>query len=290
VLCQGLSPTLAAIKRSCAMKIITLVENTTNDKSLKPKHGLSIYIETPNHKVLFDLGPKDAFIHNAKKLGIDLAEIDTAVISHGHFDHGGALANFLKVNSKAKIYLHRLAFEPHYIKVLIAKIYIGLDKKLAGSSRFILTDDTIRIDDELFIFSDVEGKFSTKSNDVLLKKTASGYVKDDFFHEQNLIVTANDKAVLFSGCSHKGIANILRTAKKHQPTIQAVFGGFHLCNPVTKSTDPPKILQQLAMDLSAYDDVIFYTGHCTGNNAFERMRNSMGEKIQHLSTGAMIEI
>jgi len=271
------------------MKIITLVENTAIDKSLKPKHGLSIYIETPKHKVLFDLGPKDAFIHNAQKLGIDLAEIDTVVISHGHYDHGGALTNFLKVNHKAKIYIHRLAFESHYIKVLIAKIYIGLNKKLAGNSRFILTDDSIRIDDELFIFSDVDGHFDSNST-ILLKKTTDGYIRDDFAHEQNLIVTSEDKTVLFSGCSHRGIANILRTAQKHQPTIQAVFGGFHLCNPVTKSTEPQEVLQQLATKLSAHGDVVFYTGHCTGSNAFESMRNSMGEKLQHLSTGAMVEI
>jgi len=271
------------------MKIITLVENTTNDKSLKPKHGLSIYIETPKHKVLFDLGPKDTFIHNAQKLGIDLAEVDTVVISHGHFDHGGALANFLKVNSKAKVYIHRLAFEAHYIKVLIAKIYIGLDKKLEGNSRFVLTDETTRIDDELFIFSDVEGIFNTKSNNVLLKKTTNGYIKDDFSHEQNLIVTTEDKTVLFSGCSHKGIANILRTARKHQPTIQSVFGGFHLYNPATKSTEPPEVLQQLATELSAHRDVVFYTGHCTGRSAFESMRNSMGDKVKRISTGEIIE-
>jgi len=272
------------------MKIVTLVENTANDKSLKSEHGLSIYIETPKHKVLFDLGPKDVFIHNAKKLGIDLAEIDTVIISHGHFDHGGALANFLKVNSKAKIYIHKLAFEPYYIKIFLFKVYIGLDKKLAGNSRFILTDDTVRIDDELFIFSDVEGTFGTKSNNVLLKKTASGYVKDDFAHEQNLIVTVDGKAVLFSGCSHKGIENILRTAKKYQPSIQAVFGGFHLYSPATKSTEPPEVLQQLTVELSAHKDVVFYTGHCTGASAFDNMRSSMGEKLRHLSTGATVEI
>lgn len=98
-----------------------LVENTTNNKVLKPKHGLSIHIETPKHKILFDIGPNNPFIHNANQLGIDLTEVDTLVISHGHFDHGGALSSFLNINTKAKIYIHRQAFEPHYIKVLFRK-------------------------------------------------------------------------------------------------------------------------------------------------------------------------
>jgi len=272
------------------MKVVTLVENTTCDKSLKPKHGLSIYVETSRHKVLFDLGPNDAFIHNAQKLGIDLAKVDTVVISHGHFDHGGALAHFLKINDQAKIYLHRLAFEPHYIKVLFAKIYIGLDKKLAGNDRIIFVEDTLQIDDKLFIFSDVEGTFNTRSNNALLKKTANGYVRDNFSHEQNLIVSAEGKTVLFSGCSHKGIANILRTAKKYTPAIDAVFGGFHLYNPASKVVESPEVVAQLAHELSDHDTV-FYTGHCTGDSAFECMRGSMGcEKVKRLSTGTIVEL
>jgi len=271
------------------MKIIALVENTIKDKTLKPKHGLSIYIETLKHKILFDLGPKDTFIHNANKLEIDLAEIDTVVISHGHFDHGGALSDFLKVNSKAKIYIRRLAFEPYYIKLLFGKIYIGLDKTLAGNDRFILTDDIVKIDDEIFVFSDVKGTFHTKSNNVLLKKTASGYVKDDFSHEQNVIITSEGKSVLFSGCSHKGITNILNTAKNHQPAIQAVFGGFHLYNPATKSTEPQEVLQRLSDELSTHN-VVFYTGHCTGSKAFDIMSNSLGDKVQYFSTGTIVEL
>ncbi|MCL2436461.1 MAG: MBL fold metallo-hydrolase [Clostridiales bacterium] len=271
------------------MKITVLVENTTKDAALQSKHGLSIYIETAKHKVLFDLGPDDAALNNAQKLGIDLSEVDTVVISHGHKDHGGALSGFLKVNDKAKIYVQRQAFEPHYIKKWFFKIPLSLDESLVDEDRFVLIDETMRIDDELFLFSDVKENFDTKSNRVLLKKTSSGYVRDDFAHEQSLIVAAEGKVALFSGCSHKGIANILRTAKKHTPTIDVVFGGFHLYNPANKTVEPPEVIDRLIDALSVHDTV-FYTGHCTGNEAFERMRDRMGEKIQALSTGMVVEI
>ena len=270
------------------MKVITLVENTTKNPKLKSKHGLSIYIETTKHKILFDLGPDNTYQHNAKELGIDLTAVDTVVISHGHFDHGGALSSFLKINSKAKIFINRKAFESYYIKVLFFKIYIGLDKDL-DRGRFTLTDDVMQIDDELFLFSDVDGHFDTKSNNVLLAKTQHGYKQDDFSHEQNLIVTAGDRVALFSGCSHKGIANIVRTAYKHQPIIQATFGGFHLYNPATKATEPITIMQQLAKELLTYETV-YYTGHCTGNKAFKSMKSIMGEKLQYLSTGLVIDM
>ena len=179
------------------MKITALLENTTKDTALTPKHGLSIYIETPKHKVLFDLGPDDTCLQNAQTMGIDLAQVDTVVLSHGHYDHGGALASFLKINDKARLYFHKQAFEPHYHKVLFVKKYIGLDKNQADNERIFFTDDKIRIDDELFLFSDVEGWLDTKSSRLLLKKTPAGYERDSFAHEQSLIVTAEDKSVLF---------------------------------------------------------------------------------------------
>jgi 7,8-dihydropterin-6-yl-methyl-4-(beta-D-ribofuranosyl)aminobenzene 5'-phosphate synthase len=271
------------------MKIITLAENTALDPGFESIHGLSIYIETSKHKVLFDLGPDDTYLHNAGKLGLDLSEIDTVVISHGHRDHGGALHRFLEINKKAIIYLHRQAFEEHYIKVLFKKISAGLDASLAGNERFIMADGVMRIDEELLLFSDVDGQFETKSNRVLLKRISGQYERDDFAHEQNLIMTAGDKAVLFSGCSHRGVANILRKAYQHQPAVQAVFGGFHLFNPITKAAEPSRVVRQLADELSR-QEATFYTGHCTGKQAFDSMYEIMGEKLQHIHSGSIIEL
>lgn len=75
------------------MIITSLVENTSHSE-MKAKHGLSLYIETKRHKILFDLGPNRTLFDNAAKRNIDLSPIDTVIISHGHMDHGGALAQF----------------------------------------------------------------------------------------------------------------------------------------------------------------------------------------------------
>ena len=102
------------------MKIISLVENRTKS-DCKAKHGLSLYIETKTHKILFDLGSDDTLFDNAVRRNIDVSKVDTVIISHGHFDHGGALKKFLEVNSFAKIYVQKEAFEPHYSKTLFFK-------------------------------------------------------------------------------------------------------------------------------------------------------------------------
>ena len=73
-----------------------LVENSTISKDYINKHGLCIHLKTEKHNILFDLGPDDTFIKNAKRLNISIEDIDIVIISHGHKDHGGGLEAFLK--------------------------------------------------------------------------------------------------------------------------------------------------------------------------------------------------
>ena len=71
------------------MIIKTLVENTALSSYYDCQHGLSFYVETSNHKILVDLGQNDMFYENAKKLDVSVEDVDTVIITHGHYDHGG---------------------------------------------------------------------------------------------------------------------------------------------------------------------------------------------------------
>jgi len=263
------------------MKIVTLVENTSESKNLKPEHGLSFYIETKEHKILFDLGPDETFMNNAQKLNIDISEVDVVVISHGHGDHGGGLATFLNHNNKARIYIHKNAFEPHYLKVLFLKIYVGLDTNLQINERIIFVDDFLKIDDELLVFSNVEGSFKGKGNRALIKECGN---PDDFIHEQNLIITHPSGITLFTGCSHRGVVNIYRAAHRYVECINTVIGCFHLSNPASLGTESRTLIQQLASQLVEMNTT-FYTCHCTGTKVFNQMQNKLQDKLRYLSTG-----
>ena len=88
------------------VRVLTLMENTARNDSLCCGHGLSLYIETPKHRILFDMGPDgESLLKNAAALGVDLAGVDIAILSHGHYDHGGGLAAFLSVNNTASVYI-----------------------------------------------------------------------------------------------------------------------------------------------------------------------------------------
>ena len=87
------------------MKIQNLVENEQGKNGCLAEHGLSVYLETGKHKLLVDTGATDAFLRNAEFLGIDLKEVDILILSHGHYDHGGGILTFSKINPRARIYI-----------------------------------------------------------------------------------------------------------------------------------------------------------------------------------------
>lgn len=124
------------------MRLYTLIENTACREGLAAEHGLSLFLETERHRVLFDAGQSGAFADNAAKMGVDLGTADFAVLSHGHYDHGGGLGRFLQINPTAPVYVNQDAFGLHHNA---AGKYIGLDEKLRDSGRLIRTGDEFAI-------------------------------------------------------------------------------------------------------------------------------------------------
>lgn len=258
------------------MKITALVENTANTEGFEAEHGLSLFIETAKHKILFDMGQSDLFLKNAEKLGIDLKGADIAILSHGHYDHSGGLAAFLKLNKTASVYLSQFAFEPHYNG---SEKYIGMDPSLRDNPRLIYTEDSLAIDEELSLFSKNKEKKLRDLGSFGLNTMENGVlVPDDFRHEHYLLINEEGKTVLISGCSHKGILDITRWFEPN-----AIVGGFHFSKLPLDSA-----LAEYATILNSYN-TWFYTCHCTGTPQYEFMKQYMSN-LSYLSTADTIEI
>lgn len=273
------------------MILKALVENTGIDPQFGVEHGLSLYIETTGHKILFDTGAGGLFAENAKKMKVDLSQVDLAILSHGHYDHGGGLKTFFEINGKAAVYVRKEAFGRFYSQRPDGMKWIGLDESLQGNMRFrfVEGDDPIEEALRLFVASN-RNKSVPSGNRQLFKEVNGTFVHDDFVHEQSLIIREGDKNVLFAGCAHSGILNILDRYRELEGRLpDVVVGGFHLYNRNTDLSEDPAVIEAIAQELLA-TGALFYTGHCTGVAVYESMKKIMGDRIAYLSTGMTVEI
>jgi 7,8-dihydropterin-6-yl-methyl-4-(beta-D-ribofuranosyl)aminobenzene 5'-phosphate synthase len=277
------------------MRIVTLLENNAIDPGLKARHGIALYIETDDTKILFDAGPDDSLLKNAERLGVDLAAVDVAILSHGHLDHGGGLAAFMSVNRKAKVILKDSAVKGFYAKLFwFLKIDIGLKLSALERSRLQFISGNHRISDRIQVITGFEKSgFIPSGNASLFISNQSGrLVVDPFDHEICLLIQSGDKQVLLTGCAHSGLGNMIRTVQQstNVKTIDVVLGGFHLFNPVSKKTEPEANIDRLIVELDGLKQTVFYTGHCTGEKAFRYLKSKMGDRIKAFHTGTVITI
>ena len=249
------------------MRIVTLVENTALP-GFMAEHGLSLYIETEGTGILFDMGQSDAFANNADILGIDLSKVDFAVISHGHYDHGGGLEEFFRRNDHAPVYVSRYALEEHYNR---NGKNIGLNPALRDNPRLRFGNLELKPGIDLCTLN-----LLPEDNDGMFLLDGQ---PEEFRHEQYLRIQEGEKTVLFSGCSHKGIVQI---AQAFRPDV--LVGGFHLMR-----TEDPALLRQTARKL-LHLPTRYATGHCTGARQFELMNAIMAARLDYWPAGMVAEI
>lgn len=258
------------------MRIVTLMENTSCREELCPEHGLSLYIETERCKILFDMGKTSAFADNAEKLGIDLAAVDFAVLSHGHYDHGGGLARFLQINQKAPVYVHPLAFAEHYNG---REKYIGLDPVLRGETRIIRTGGGMELAPGIRLEPATGRENLVPMDSFGLNVLQNGeLIPDPFNHEQYLLIREGEKTVCFSGCSHRGVVNI---AHWFRPDV--LVGGFHF---VKLDLRQDREYMDAAAEKLLASGGLYLTGHCTGTEQYAYLKTRMGDALEALHTGS----
>lgn len=288
------------------MKIIILMENTEGNPSCEYEHGLSVYVETENHKLLVDTGASDKTWTNARLLGVNLEEIDTVILSHGHYDHSGGIMTFAEINKTAAIYMQKTALEDYYH----GDRYIGIDKAIGALPQLRLLSsendrgdliDSVDLDEEISIFAGIRGRrLWPASNRALSKRVFSNgvgeekeeQIQDEFDHEQCVVIreknAQGEKTILISGCAHNGILNILdRYRSIYGDVPDIVISGFHMMQREEYTEEEKKNILDTAEELAKLPTT-FYSGHCTGQPAMDLMKPIMGDKLIQIHSGMIL--
>ncbi len=273
------------------MKITVLAENTAADEALESEHGLSVLVEMEKAVILFDTGCGELFIRNAKKLGVDLTEVTHLILSHGHYDHGGGIEAFLRINGRAGVYLREDAFSELFAIRTGGEVeYIGIPQGLRGHPRLVFTHDRMEIAEGVTLFSDIFlSEPIPETNRSLMIREGEKLLPDAFSHEQVAEFIKDGKVLLLTGCSHHGIVNILRDyGGKTGRLPDVVIGGFHLHSHATGKAED-RVLMSVA-DHLAGTAAKYYTCHCTGVPAYEELKKRLGGQISYLSGGQTMTI
>lgn len=214
------------------MKLKVLEDNNTFiDMYYLAEPGVSYYIEDGNEKILFDTGYSSVIIENARKMNINLNEVNKLVISHGHDDHTGGLKCFFEEKRNIELIAHPKCFD---YKEDATGLYIGspLSKKeLSKVCRLNLSKEPVQISEHITYLGEIPTLNDFETRYSIGKSIVNGEKVDDTINDDSAIVYKSDKGLfVITGCSHSGICNILEYAKKvcNDNRIYGVIGGFHL--------------------------------------------------------------
>jgi 7,8-dihydropterin-6-yl-methyl-4-(beta-D-ribofuranosyl)aminobenzene 5'-phosphate synthase len=260
------------------------------------EHGLSCLLKVhkgaEEHVVLLDAGVSaTCFFHNARVLNVDLSQIEAVILSHGHFDHFGALVEFLnKAAKRMPVVLHPDAFLQRCLNIPITGRRVDFPRldevalmekgavlhKVKEAST--LASDLILISGEVPRVTDFEKGFPWAE-----AKIDGKWVVDPFHDDQGIAVKVKGKGlVVIGGCSHAGIINITKYVQVAAQTskVHAVMGGFHLTGPVFEPIIGPTIEE---MKKIGTDFVM--PMHCTGWQAINQFAKEMPEQFVLTTVG-----
>jgi len=264
-------------------------------------HGLSCLITVHRgdrrHTVLFDTGPEDyAFERNVTRLGVDLGAVDSIVLSHGHWDHAGAMLLALGMirgrNGAREVpfYAHPGMFVTRGVRQPNGSVRRMDDVPSVADltdfgARVVSTTEPQSFLDGLFYVSGEIPRVSgfERGYPGQMKRAKDGWEPDELLMDERWLAVnvAGKGLVVFSACSHAGIVNVCRHARAVFPDtpLHCVMGGLHLSGP------NEELIPQTVAGLAEHDIKVIAAGHCTGWRAMTALANAFPGALTPTAVG-----
>lgn len=251
---------------------------------------MSLYIEYKGKKILLDFGRTGLFVDNAWHMGIDLNSIDFAILSHAYIDHSWGFIDFHDKHPNVKVYARQEISESYFDRANGVKFISApppLKCKEYNCCTYINTNKEIY--SRIYLIGHDAPNLSLIGEKNKLYK--SSCIPDDFMHEQTLVFDTPNGLVIFNSCSNGGVINIIREVQhsfKNKP-IYAYIGGFHIVQIEKDETERQVInddeISRLCNFIKKEDIQHIYTGHCTGEIGFKKLKEHLGDRVHRLTTG-----
>ena len=268
-------------------KVTVIVDNCTRKRELLAEHGLAFLIEYQGKNILFDTGQGMALLNNLKKLNFDINKLDAVIISHGHYDHTGALKEVCDANPNIPVFIHPKAFDKRYSLHKDGSLHnIGIQYDFGDNLNLKLIDKPTEIFNSFFLTGTIplQNHFEDSGGNFFIDKQCKH--RDLIPDDQAVFIETSKGITVILGCSHSGVINTLNYIKKLSKSrkICNVIGGMHLVNANDYRID------KTINELQKFNLKMLYPTHCTGFNASTKLYNHFKECCQPLVAGDSLEI
>lgn len=258
------------------IRIQIIVDNTAPE-GLYGEHGFSVWIEAGRERILFDTGKGEAVIPNSNALGIDLSTTTILVLSHGHYDHTGGIAEALAFASAARVVLHPGVFTDRWsIRTGVPKpamMPAESQKALVAlpPERVIRTGEPSMISEGIGVTGTVPRLNGFEDPGGPFYLDTEGRIPDPIEDDMSLWIETAEGLVVVAGCCHSGIVNTLDhiIGLTGERRIATILGGFHLF------AASPERLERTIEGLGSHDIGRMIPCHCTGSEVAEQFRRRL---------------
>lgn len=270
------------------LRLVLLQDNRAARADLQMAHGLSVLVETPDRRVLFDTGCDGTTVANAQRQGISLESLDAIVLSHGHWDHVGGLEAVLGMTGPVPVIAHPGLFVPAYAVDTPEPRYIGpprtAEEYASLGARWVWAEEPTAIGDHLLTTgSMVMPTPKPPGQDRFVRRVGDVLTPDLFADETGLLIRAGDGVCLLSGCAHVGAMTMVAKAQDLGFRVDAVIGGLHL------GAYRDEEVLALADSLARSGTRQLMPCHCTGVPAVEILSRRWTGDFIEAKAGSVLE-
>ena len=272
-----------------SLRITVLVENTAGHFGVLAEHGLAYLIETSGEKILFDTGQGFVLENNIQKLGLDLSDVKTVVLSHGHYDHTGGLHTALSMMNNPTVYAHPAAVDPKFSKDPDGSHPVGIpeaDRLALQQADWIRAEAPVELPSGLRLTGPIPRKTDFEDTGGAFYLDAECTVPDELPDDQSAFLETKQGTVVILGCAHSGVINTLhhiQSLTDNRP-IHTVIGGMHLVHADENRMDCT-IEEMRRLNIHQ-----LIPCHCTGLPAIVRIWNEFPGKCRPCFVGTTLSI
>ena len=255
------------------------------------EHGLSMLLETDGVRLLLDTGQSGtAVVNNLSLLGVPPATLSGIVLSHGHYDHCGGLAQVLAhAGKRLPVHVHGEAFAARYSESGGTRKFVGIPHRreylesLGADWRTASVPEEIR--PGVWVSGSVPRRTDFETGDARLVTVPEGEdcaCQDALADDMALYLRTEAGLVVLAGCAHAGMLNMIAhgLAVTGCTRLAGWVGGTHL-GPVSGEQQAASIEALLALQ----PDFVA-ASHCTGFAMLARLQAAFGERFKPACVGA----